>query len=61
MTIIALLLGLKVMFWTPKGAVYLKANHWTCIKPPFPIKMHLFDGKKAILRPKKGLVFKLMP
>jgi hypothetical protein len=26
----------------------------------FP-KMHLFDGKKGILRPNNGLVFKLMP
>jgi hypothetical protein len=23
--------------------------------------MHFFDGKKGILRPKNGLVFKLMP
>jgi len=23
--------------------------------------MHLFDGKKGILRPNNGLVFKLMP
>jgi hypothetical protein len=34
---IVLLFGLKVMFWTPERAAKLKANHWTCTKPPFTL------------------------